>query len=138
MAKMGPIAIHPLPGLPYDKLLFVRLSANRTPYYQVFGSNAAPCGAFKALGHAFQLYGGVCYYCQRKFKPHPLSRSRAHRDHVVPRSSGGSDRLHNLVIACKKCGSEKADKPLRAFQPKLADHYLCALETHIAKALGAN
>ena len=137
MAKIDPIAKHPLQGLPYDRLEYVKLSADRIPHYRVIGSRRDPCGAFKALGHAFEMYGGTCFYCGKKFAPQLLSEKRAHRDHIIPESAGGSDRLHNLVIACTKCGTKKSDKPIRQFRPKLADTYLQALERHIARALGS-
>ena len=35
-------------------------------------------------------------------------------DHVVPRSSGGSDNRGNLVTACKKCNRGKSSIPLSA------------------------
>ncbi|MEA3016686.1 MAG: hypothetical protein QOI38_1408, partial [Sphingomonadales bacterium] len=132
-----PIAKHPLDGLPYDRLEFVKLSSDRTPHYRVIGSQRTPCGALKALGHAFEIYGGACFYCGKKFGPHRLTKKLVHRDHIVPQSHGGSDRLHNLVIACANCGTEKADKPIRQFRPKLADSYLRLLERHIARALGS-
>jgi 5-methylcytosine-specific restriction endonuclease McrA len=31
------------------------------------------------------------------------------KDHVLPKSKGGSDKLSNLVTACQICNSEKAD-----------------------------
>jgi 5-methylcytosine-specific restriction endonuclease McrA len=137
VAKIDPIAKHPLDGLPYDRLEFVKMGPDRTPYYRVVGSNRDPSGALKALGHAFEKYGGACFYCRKKFPPQRLSEKRAHRDHVIPESIGGSNRLHNLVIACAGCGTAKANKPLRQFRPKLADSYLEALERHIARALGS-
>ena len=136
MAKIDPIARHPVSGLPYDRLEYVRLGPDRTPCYRVTGSERDPSGAFKALGHAFEMYGGDCYYCGKKFKPHRLSEGRAHRDHVIPESAGGSERLHNLVIACTLCGTKKANRPIRAFKPSAADKYIAALEAHIARALG--
>jgi 5-methylcytosine-specific restriction endonuclease McrA len=36
-------------------------------------------------------------------------------DHVVPRCRGGVDALTNLVLACKGCNREKADRLVDAF-----------------------
>jgi hypothetical protein len=36
-------------------------------------------------------------------------------DHVVPRSRGGSNRVSNLVIACRKCNTAKGDHQVEAF-----------------------
>lgn len=39
----------------------------------------------------------------------------AHREHVAPKSKGGSDGLDNLVLACKDCNAEKKALPLLMF-----------------------
>ena len=44
-----------------------------------------------------------CAYCHR-----PL-RWPASLDHVQPRSRGGSDRRHNLVLACRACQTRKGN-----------------------------
>jgi 5-methylcytosine-specific restriction endonuclease McrA len=136
MAKIDPITLHPIAGLPYEKIRFVRMTSKRVPLYAVQGVDGER-GASEALRRAFCEYGGRCFYCDMRFKPQKLSSRGAHRDHVVAASHGGSARLHNLVIACRRCGSEKADKPVRQFRPEAADRYLSALERHIARALGA-
>ena len=39
----------------------------------------------------------------------------AHRDHVHPKSKGGSDGIDNLVLACEACNLEKKARPLLLF-----------------------
>jgi 5-methylcytosine-specific restriction endonuclease McrA len=130
------IAGHPLLGNPYDKLQPVRLDGNRVPLYVVKGTPDGPAGAFEALGRAFENYGGKCFYCPTKFKPQSLS-TNAHRDHVLAVSNGGSDLLHNLVIACGKCGRTKSNDLIHDFRPKSAKEYLAALERHISECVRA-
>ena len=36
-------------------------------------------------------------------------------DHLVPRASGGGDREHNLVRACRSCNSSKGSRDLLAW-----------------------
>lgn len=36
-------------------------------------------------------------------------------DHIVPKVRGGEDSLDNCVAACRKCNSEKKDKPEHVF-----------------------
>lgn len=63
---------------------------------------AEGCGvAFVPYGVDFPD-GLTCHYC----KKNPART----RDHVVARSRLGSDAYWNLVPACKKCNSAKADK----------------------------
>lgn len=49
----------------------------------------------------------VCAYCSRSFPSSDLSR-----DHIIPRSKGGTDDWMNVVTACKKCNTKKGDKTL--------------------------
>ncbi len=137
MTNIDRIAAHPLDGAPYDKLEFVRLDQNRAPLYRVKGCDAPASGALDALGRAFARYGGKCFYCPTKFTPQALSLQGAHRDHVVPKSRGGSGMLHNLVIACSKCDRTKANHPIHDFRPIAAKDYLAALEKHIAASVKA-
>jgi len=132
------IAAHPLNGRPYDRLEFVRCDGNGAPLYKVMGCNEAPTGAFTALGKAFERFGGKCFYCPTRFRPQPLANdpTKAHRDHVIAVSNGGSQLLHNLVIACGKCGRTKANDAIHDFRPKSAKEYLAALNRHIEECLG--
>ena len=57
-----------------------------------------------SLRHLFKVYDGTCQYCFKKIK-----YSEATKDHVYPKSKGGSNGSENLVLACKKCNALKAD-----------------------------
>jgi len=45
---------------------------------------------------------GQCHYCRKN-----LTFEKSTFDHVIPQSAGGSNGLHNYVIACRKCNSNK-------------------------------
>ena len=47
----------------------------------------------------------VCLYCGRMFAARLLTR-----DHVVPKSRGGTDEWDNVVAACKRCNHHKGDR----------------------------
>lgn len=56
-------------------------------------------------------YGPVCAYCGVKWPPRTMTL-----DHVTPRKGQTAyDRRDNLVLACKRCNTIKADKPFLAF-----------------------
>jgi CRISPR/Cas system Type II protein with McrA/HNH and RuvC-like nuclease domain len=55
-------------------------------------------------------WGEQCAYCDRV-----LTVFTSTIDHVIPRSRGGTDRIENLVPACKQCNLEKANLPLERF-----------------------
>jgi 5-methylcytosine-specific restriction endonuclease McrA len=38
---------------------------------------------------------------------HPNGHCWPHKDHVIPRAAGGSNRLDNLVLACGPCNQAK-------------------------------
>lgn len=50
-------------------------------------------------------YGHKCVYCKNK-RGDPILEI----EHVIPRIRGGSDKISNLVIACKTCNWEKGSK----------------------------
>ena len=56
-------------------------------------------------------HGPVCAYCGVKWPPRTITL-----DHVTPRRGQTAyDRRDNLVLACKRCNTAKADKPFLAF-----------------------
>ena len=67
-----------------------------------------------------------CVYCGKS------NRKNLTLDHVVPRSKGGPNTWDNLVTACKKCNSEKADLTEQEYGKPLPKpqrpHYLMLLK----------
>jgi hypothetical protein len=58
-----------------------------------------------------KTYGPVCAYCGITWPPRNLTL-----DHVTPRRGQSAyDRRDNLVLACKRCNSLKADKSFVAW-----------------------
>jgi len=56
-------------------------------------------------------HGPICAYCGVKYAPRSLTL-----DHVTPRKGQSAyDRRDNLVLACKRCNTAKADKPFLVF-----------------------
>ncbi len=45
---------------------------------------------------------GICYYCNRKFRPAELTM-----DHLVPIVRGGKSVQGNIVSSCKECNNKK-------------------------------
>ena len=53
-----------------------------------------------------RLYGaGVSFTCPYCLKPFPLTQ--ATKDHVMPKSRGGSNDESNIVLCCADCNQEK-------------------------------
>jgi hypothetical protein len=132
---MSTIFRHPIKGEPYALIEFVRHDGNGTPLYRVKGLGEPECGAFEALGKAFRLKGGRCFYCDKRFAAQALGPDTAHRDHVLPLSDGGTDNLHNLVIACNGCGHAKRSDDIFDFRPRAAKRYQRALIQYVDQML---
>ncbi len=58
----------------------------------------------------------LCLYCGKQF-----SRFQLTRDHVLPRSQGGSDIWENVISSCLSCNTRKGGRtPTQANMPLLA------------------
>jgi hypothetical protein len=53
----------------------------------------------------YTMYGGVCQYCLENIK-----YADATREHVIPKTHGGTNDDFNIVLACRKCNSDKSDQ----------------------------
>ena len=65
-----------------------------------------------------QLAKGICYYCQKEFKPSELTM-----DHQVPVARGGKTTKGNVVCACKECNNQK-----KSLLPMEWEQYLESVE----------
>lgn len=61
-------------------------------------------GQSVSLKTLYKMYKGVCQYCLEK-----VSITDATKDHVFPKSMGGTNDDFNVVLACKSCNGQKAD-----------------------------
>ena len=68
---------------------------------------------FDVMQYLLVKYNHTCVYCDRKSTPD--NGVRLEKDHVKPVSKGGSNRLSNLVLACKDCNATKTNKDLSVF-----------------------
>ena len=127
------VAAHPLNKKPYDAISFVRVDGFGTPLYTV-GSDERQLGAAAALRSALQQFGGECFYCDQPMPPQTTSH-HATRDHVRPKRDGGTDYLHNLVLACGACNRSKGCNDLVRFRPEDAAEYMKALDEHIVRCI---
>ncbi|MFB0981027.1 MAG: HNH endonuclease [Alteromonadaceae bacterium] len=61
----------------------------------------------------WQHFENSCAYCGSSLNP---NERKAHIDHVIPESEGGSNRLCNLILTCPTCnGDEKREMPWEEF-----------------------
>jgi len=60
--------------------------------------------------YLLEKWGRQCVYCKAKDIPLQI-------DNIIPRSSGGSNRVANLTLACSSCNQKKRNLPLEIFSP---------------------
>lgn len=51
--------------------------------------------------------GFACFYCRRDLKE--AKPGEITLDHLIPRSKGGDNAAGNLITACRRCNSSRAD-----------------------------
>lgn len=73
-------------------------------------------GVSISLKQLFKRANGRCHYCNRKTSPKSGSKLKPTKDHVVPKSKGGLNKLRNVVLACHKCNQKKADESYDDFR----------------------
>jgi len=62
--------------------------------------------------YLLEKWGRKCVYCNQENIPLEI-------DHLIPKSKGGSNRLSNLVIACRACNQEKSNRSLEEYKPQV-------------------
>ncbi|EKO3443743.1 HNH endonuclease [Vibrio fluvialis] len=61
----------------------------------------------KKLASIASKTNGKCFYC---------GEAGTEVDHVIAKSRGGSNRISNLVMACRKCNGSKRQKTIEEFR----------------------
>lgn len=68
----------------------------------------------KLRSFIFSRSNNQCVYCGAK---------ATEIDHVIPRSSGGTNSIYNLVASCRNCNQMKSNLTLKAFGKKMNKNY---------------
>ena len=63
---------------------------------------------YEVMEYLLEKYHRSCVYCGTK-------KAFFERDHVTPRSQGGSNRISNLVLSCRPCNRAKGAQSLEQF-----------------------
>jgi 5-methylcytosine-specific restriction endonuclease McrA len=63
---------------------------------------------YEVREYLLDKWGRTCAYCGRKNVPLEV-------EHIVPKSRGGTNRVSNLTISCRKCDLKKGDKTAEEF-----------------------
>jgi 5-methylcytosine-specific restriction endonuclease McrA len=63
---------------------------------------------YEVWEYLLEKWGRRCAYCGAAGVP-------LEKDHIVPRSRGGSDRVSNLAVSCRRCNLAKGDRTAEEF-----------------------
>jgi len=69
---------------------------------------------FTVWEYLLEKFNRACVYCA-------ATGVRLEKEHIVPKALGGSDRVSNLVLACRPCNQRKGSKPIETFLAKKPD-----------------
>ncbi len=95
---------------------------------------------YEVKEYLLEKWGRKCAYCGKTGVPLEV-------EHLVPKSRGGTDRVSNLTISCRKCNLKKGDKTAEEFgyphlqhqasQPLKAAACLNTIRWKLVEQLGA-
>ena len=63
---------------------------------------------YEVREYLLDKWGRKCAYCGKKDVPLEV-------EHIIPRSRGGTDRVSNLTLSCRKCNVKKGNKTAEEF-----------------------
>lgn len=63
---------------------------------------------YEVREYLLEKWGRTCAYCGKKNVPLEI-------DHIHAKSTGGSDRISNLTLACRPCNQRKGNRDIRDF-----------------------
>jgi hypothetical protein len=89
---------------------------------------------YEVREYLLEKWGRKCSYCGAENVPLEV-------EHISPMGKGGSDRVSNLALACRKCNQKKADQDLNKFlvnKPDLAKKILTRSKTPLKDAAAVN
>jgi len=66
---------------------------------------------FEVKEYLLHKWGRSCVYCGVENTPLEV-------EHIHPKSKGGSNRISNLTLACRKCNQDKGNLPIEQFLKK--------------------
>lgn len=93
---------------PINKIIVEQVKFDTQSVKETLGSKMETLNGVGLREYLLKKWNRSCTYCG-------ISVSGLQIDHIVPKSHGGSDRISNFCLACKKCNQNKGDKSIKEF-----------------------
>ncbi len=87
------------------------MAAMQTPDIEGVAYQQGTLAGYETREYLLEKWGRRCAYCDTEAVPLQI-------EHIVPRASGGSNRVSNLTLACERCNQKKAAQPVAVFLKK--------------------
>jgi hypothetical protein len=98
---------YPISGLALELVKFdMQLMEN--PEIRGVEYQRGELAGYEVREYLLEKWGRKCAYCGESNIPLQI-------EHIIPKSRGGTDRVSNLTLACKKCNQEKGNKTVAEY-----------------------
>jgi len=101
------IKICPIGSISYENIKF-DTQRLRNPNISGVEYQQGPLIGRKPKEYLIEKFGRRCSYCGKE-------HVRLEKEHIIPESRGGTDRIDNLRLACRECNLKKNDKTAKEF-----------------------
>ena len=105
LARVCPIESLSMELVRFDTQKIVNPEISGTEYQQ------GELAGYEVREYLLEKWGRECAYCGMENVPLEI-------EHIVPKSRGGSNRVSNLTLSCRKCNQKKGNKPVEEFLNK--------------------
>ena len=102
LASRCPITSASVELVKFDMQAMVNPEISGTEYQQ------GELRGYEVREYLLEKWHRTCAYCGKKDVPLQI-------EHIVPRATGGGNRVSNLTLACQPCNQKKGSQPIEAF-----------------------
>jgi 5-methylcytosine-specific restriction endonuclease McrA len=96
--------------IPFKKVEVANFDTHKMQHPEITGVEyqQGTLQGYEVREYLLDKWGRKCAYCGKKDVPLEV-------EHIIPKCRGGTDRVSNLTLACKKCNLKKGDQTAEEF-----------------------
>lgn len=126
--KLSPLSSAAVETVRFDMQALVNPEISGIEYQQ------GELAGYELREFLLEKWGRRCAYCGKENVPLEI-------EHIHPKSRGGSDRVSNLTLACRRCNEAKGNRPVEAFladRPEVLKRILAQAKAPLKDAAAVN